>query len=192
MSILLQLFLVFLKVGAFSFGGGYASLPLIQSEVVDVYGWLTINEFNNLVTISQMTPGPISINSATFVGNRVYGVVGSIVSTLGNVTPSIIIVTLLAIVYNKYKNLKLIKGILYSLRPAVVSLIATAGMYIFIPSIFKSGTVEFSNGNLMIRPIVYFICAMYLLRKKRLDPIVVMLIFGFIELVFTFMGTVVI
>ena len=84
---LIKLFISFFKVGLFSFGGGYAALPLIQEEVVNLNSWLSISEFNNLITISQMTPGPIAINSASFVGTRVYGLSGAIVASLGCVTP---------------------------------------------------------------------------------------------------------
>ena len=89
---LIKLFISFFKVGLFSFGGGYAALPLIQEEVVNLNSWLSISEFNNLITISQMTPGPIAVNSASFVGTRVYGLSGAIVASLGCVTPSFIIV----------------------------------------------------------------------------------------------------
>ena len=79
--IYLQLFLAFLQIGAFSFGGGYAPMPLIQAQVIDKYGWLTVADFTDLITISQMTPGPIAINSATFVGNQIAGIPGALVAT---------------------------------------------------------------------------------------------------------------
>ena len=86
--IYLQLFLSFLQIGAFSFGGGYAAMPLIQSEVVTRHGWLGMSEFTDLITISQMTPGPIAINSATFVGIKIAGVPGAVIATLGCILPS--------------------------------------------------------------------------------------------------------
>ena len=101
---LIKLFISFFKVGLFSFGGGYAALPLIQEEVVNLNSWLSISEFNNLITISQMTPGPIAINSASFVGTRVYGLSGAIVASLGCVTPSFIIVGTISYFYNKYST----------------------------------------------------------------------------------------
>ena len=85
--IYLQLFLSFLQIGAFSFGGGYAAMPLIQSQVVDHHGWLTMQEFTDLITISQMTPGPIAVNSATFVGIQIAGPLGALVATLGSCRP---------------------------------------------------------------------------------------------------------
>ena len=109
--IYLKLFISFLKIGAFSFGGGYAAMPIIQSEVVDANHWLTIAEFNDLITISQMTPGPIAINSATFVGIRIAGIKGAIVATLGCIMPSFSLVTLLAQVYMKYKKLRMLQSI---------------------------------------------------------------------------------
>ena len=94
--IYLQLLLSFLQIGLFSFGGGYAALPLIQDQIVSLHGWLSMEEFTDLITISQMTPGPIAINAATFVGQKIAGVPGAIVATLGCVLPSCVIVTLIA------------------------------------------------------------------------------------------------
>ena len=86
--IYLQLFLSFLQIGLFSFGGGYAAMPLIQAQIVDAHGWLTMSEFTDLITISQMTPGPIAVNSATFVGINIAGIPGAIVATIGCILPS--------------------------------------------------------------------------------------------------------
>ena len=94
---LLTLFFSFLQIGAFRFGGGYAALPLIQHQVVDLYHWLTMNELTDLITISQMTPGPIAINAATFVGLKIDSFYGAIVATLGCILPSCIIVSLIAV-----------------------------------------------------------------------------------------------
>ena len=96
--IYLQLFLSFLQIGMFSFGGGYAAMPLIQGQVVTTHGWLTMSEFTDLITISQITPGPIAVNSATFVGLKIAGIPGAVVATVGCILPSCIIVTILAIV----------------------------------------------------------------------------------------------
>ena len=136
--ILLKLFLSFLQIGAFSFGGGYAAMPLIQAQVVIKYGWLTMEEFTNLITIAEMTPGPIAVNSATFVGTKIAGVPGALVATMGCILPSCIIVTLIASLYLKYRNLSLMQGILRSLRPAVVAMIASAGISILITAFWGS------------------------------------------------------
>ncbi len=103
--IYLQLFLSFLQIGLFSFGGGYAAMPLIQNQIVTIHSWLSMSEFTDLITISQMTPGPIAINSATFVGIKIAGLPGALIATIGCVLPSCIIVTLIAKLYLKYRNM---------------------------------------------------------------------------------------
>ncbi len=128
MSLLLQLFFSFFQIGLFSIGGGYAAMPLIREQVVDLHGWLTAVEFSDLVTIAEMTPGPIAINSATFVGMRVAGIAGVVVATLGNVLPSIIIMLILARLYERYSEQTLLKRVLEGVRPVVVAAIFTAGL----------------------------------------------------------------
>lgn len=115
--IYLELFLSFLQIGLFSFGGGYAAMPLIQGQVVNGHHWLSMTEFTDLITISQMTPGPIAVNSATFVGIRIAGIPGALVATLGCILPSCLIVTLIASFYLKYRNLSVFQSVLATLRP---------------------------------------------------------------------------
>ena len=128
MPILLQLFFAFIQVGLFSVGGGYAAIPLIQNQIVDVHHLMTLGEFTDLITIAEMTPGPISINSATFVGTRLAGIPGSILCTLGCIIPSFCICLALAHFYYKYRNFSGVQTVLSALRPAVVALIASAGL----------------------------------------------------------------
>lgn len=183
--IYLQLFLSFLQIGAFSFGGGYAAMPLIQEQVITLHNWLTFDTFANLVTIAEMTPGPIAVNAATFVGTQVAGPLGAIVATIGCILPSCIFVTLLAFIYEKYKKMALLQGTLGSLRPAVVSMIAKAGLTIIISAFFLSGTITLTISNISFRMIAYFVVAIFLLRKVKLNPILVMLLCGAAEVVFT-------
>ena len=157
--IYLQLFLSFLQIGAFSFGGGYAAMPLIQNQVVDLHHWLSLSEFTDLVTISQMTPGPIAVNSATFVGIKIAGIPGAIVATLGCILPACIIVTIIAWLYLKYRNMKSLQVVLSTLRPAVVSLIATAGLTIIISAIF--GELGISINTIKIQMVVIFGICMF-------------------------------
>ena len=124
--IYLQLFLEFAKISLVCVGGGYASMPLIQAVVVDSYHWLTLPEFIDVFTISQMTPGPIGINAATFAGMKTAGIGGAISATMGFVTPSIFLCIALAKIIFKYGDLGAIHGILNGLRPAVMALIAAA------------------------------------------------------------------
>ena len=108
--IYLQLFLSFLQVGMFSIGGGYAAIPLIRDQIVTSHAWLTMNEFTDLITIAEMTPGPIAVNSATFVGIRIAGPLGAVIATLGCITPSLLIVSLLAYIYYRYKNVSALQS----------------------------------------------------------------------------------
>lgn len=124
--IYLQLFWSFIQIGLFSIGGGYAAMPLIQAQVVQHHAWLTMSEFTDLITIAEMTPGPIAVNSATFVGIRIAGLPGALIATFSCILPSLFIVSLLAFIYYRYKSLSLLQSILASLRPAVVALIASA------------------------------------------------------------------
>ena len=130
--IYIQLFLSFLQIGLFSVGGGYAAIPLVQSLIVERQGWITMTEFTNLITIAEMTPGPIAVNSATFVGIKVAGLPGAIAATAGCILPSCILVTVIAKLYLKYRNMELLRGVLGSLRPAVVEMIASAGILILL------------------------------------------------------------
>ncbi|MBM6716091.1 chromate transporter [Gemmiger formicilis] len=179
--IYLQLFLSFLQVGLFSIGGGYATMPLIQNQVVELHPWLTLQEFTDLITISQMTPGPIAVNSATFVGIRIAGIPGAIVATLGCITPALILVSLLAFVYNKYKDISVLQNVLSCLRPVVVSLILGAGLSILALVLFNGQTPDvqvvdwIGTGS--------FVVAFVLLRKFKWNPILTMCLCGAAELV---------
>lgn len=136
-TLLLNLFYTFFKIGLFGFGGGYAMISMIQGEVVTRYNWLSMGQFTDIVAISQMTPGPIGINSATYVGytclvNAGYshwtGVVGSITATIAVVLPSFILMLLISRFLLKYKNLPIVESVFKALRPAVVGLIAAAAL----------------------------------------------------------------
>jgi chromate transporter len=172
--IYLQLFLSFLQIGMFSFGGGYAAMPLIQGQVVTTHGWLTMSE---LITISQITPGPIAVNSATFVGLKIAGIPGAVVATVGCILPSCIIVTILARLYLKYRNLDLLQGVLKSLRPAVVAMIASAGILILKNAFWGSGGTISLTGTEWSMVAIFGICVL-LLRKTKLNPIWVMVLAG--------------
>lgn len=124
----LQLFWVFFIIGLFTFGGGYAMLSLIQTQVVVSHGWLTESAFTDIVAISQMTPGPIGINCATYVGYEVAGILGSMTATLAVMLPSFLIVLTIVKFYTKFKGNKVFEGVMSWLRPAVVGLIGAAAL----------------------------------------------------------------
>lgn len=175
--IYLQLFLSFLQIGLFSFGGGYAAMPLIQGQVVKAHQWMTISEFTDLITISQMTPGPIAVNSATFVGIKIAGIPGALVATLGCILPSCIIVTILARLYLRYRKMDLLQGILGTLRPAVVALIASAGVLILISAFWGSAQQIIVDQTKWSMVLIFLIC-FWLIWKKKKNPILVMVLAG--------------
>lgn len=188
--IYLQLFVSFFQVGLFAFGGGYAALPLIQDQVITENAWLSMEEFTHLVTISQMTPGPIALNAATFVGDKVAGIPGGIIATAGCVAPSCIIVTILAILYLRYKNTSGLKSILGTLRPATVALIGSAGISILLTAFWGSDAVisaiDLARTNWLM--VALFVLCFVLLRKTRLSAVPVMVIAGVIKLCLALAG----
>ena len=178
---LIKLFLSFLKIGLFSFGGGYAALPIIQEEVVNLNNWLSLSEFNDLITISQMTPGPIAINSATFVGSRIAGFPGALAATFGCVLPSAIIVGTISYFYKKYKNLDAMTNVLYFLRPAIVSMILIAGVQILRTAFFDTNAISLANLDYLM--VTIFAISLFVMFKLKTDPIKIMLASGAVYLI---------
>jgi len=172
MPIIIKVFLSFLKIGAFSFGGGYAMLPLIEREIVTNHNWITYKEFIDIIGISQMTPGPIAINSATFVGFKVSGILGSISATLGVVTFSFILVSIANHYIIKFKESYILKAALAGMRPALIGLIIS----VFI-SIGRESYKDFKS-------VIIGIIILGLLLTNKLHPILVILISGLIGIVF--------
>lgn len=171
-----KLFFSFLQVGLFSVGGGYAAIPLIQNQIVNETKLMTLPEFADLVTIAEMTPGPISINSSTFVGTRLAGFPGALICTLGCIIPSFIICLTLAYYYYKYRNFSGVQTILASLRPAVVALISSAGLSILTLALFQAEKQDIILSNLRIVEFLLFVGGLIALRKFKVNPI--MVIFG--------------
>ena len=133
MGTLVTLFTTYLKIGFFGFGGGYAMLSLIHSEVVVRNGWLTNGEFADIVAISQMTPGPIAINSATYIGYEVAGVVGSMVATIAVCLPALTLMMLITHYFLRLQNNRFVKGAVAGMRPVVVGMIASAALLLIFP-----------------------------------------------------------
>ena len=162
--IYLELLLTFLKIGAFTFGGGYAMLPLIQAEVKS-HGWLDTAELVDFIAVSESTPGPFAVNISTFVGMRTAGIPGALCATFGVVLPSFLIIILVAKFYEKFRKSNIVQGCMTGLKPAVVGLIAaalvTTGQAVFFPAGISSAGI---------------FAAMLALSLKNLHPIVVILI----------------
>ena len=172
---LLNLFLSFFQIGLFSIGGGYAAMPLIQAQVVDLHGWLTMAQFGDIMAIAEMTPGPIAINTATFVGIQTAGLPGALVATFGCVLPSCIIVLTLAYLYYRFRGLSIIQGILSGLRPAVVAMIASAGLSLFSMAMYGQRDFPADLSGLSLSAFLIFLAGFFVLRKWRPSPIAVML-----------------
>lgn len=126
MKQLLEIFLVFFKIGLFTIGGGYAMLPIIQREVVETKGWMTDEEFLDAISLTNSLPGPLATNSATFVGYRVAGTPGSVAAILGAATPSVVIILLIAMVFQNIMDYPMVQYIFDGVRPAVAALILYA------------------------------------------------------------------
>lgn len=172
--IFLELLWSFFQIGLFSIGGGYAAMPLIQHQVVDVHPWLTMTQFADIMAIAEMTPGPIAINSATFVGIQVAGIPGAIVATLGCILPSCVIVMTLAYIYYRFRGLKMVQGILAGLRPAVVAMIASAGISLVILAFFGQRALPEDLSGIDCISVLIFASGFFILRKWKVNPIYVM------------------
>lgn len=132
-STLLALFISYLKIGFFGFGGGYAMLSLIHSEVVVRNGWITNGEFTDIVAISQMTPGPIAINSATYIGYEVAGIFGSVVATVAVCLPAMTLMMLITHFFLRLEHNRYVRGVVMGMRPVVVGMIASAALLLILP-----------------------------------------------------------
>ena len=182
-----ELFWSFVQVGAFCVGGGYASMPLIQEQVIDVHGWLTMQEFIDIFTISQMTPGPIGINAATFVGTKIAGIPGAVAATVGFVFPSIIIVIILTRLFYKYGDVAAVRGLLNGLRPAVVALICSAGVGFIILALWNIETIPGDWWNVDLRGCILLPISFFAL-IKGLTVIRLLCLAGFLGLALGILG----
>ena len=173
MRTLLSLFITFFKIGLFSFGGGYAILPLIKKEVVDIHQWISLSQFTDIVAVSQVTPGPISVNGATYVGYIVTGNgVGAVLATLGLATPSIIIMLIFSKFFLKFRENRYIENAFIGLRIAVVGLILSATLL----QIDKSNFIDWKS-------FVIFAVAALAILKWKINPILITIITAFIGII---------
>lgn len=167
---------MFLKIGAFSFGGGYAMLPFIQQEFIDVYGYITQKEFVDLLAISQSTPGPIAINCATFVGYKAAGIGGSIAATIGVCVFSFVGLIYVSRLLTKFKENAYIDRLLRVLRPITIGFILAAG--------FSSATqMSFSPYTIFA-----FITSFFFLYTKKIGPIAIVFIYGVIGIIISYLA----
>lgn len=183
MNVIWNLLITFLKIGLFSIGGGYAIIPLIQEQVVERAGWISEKMFTDIITISQMTPGPLAVNTSTFVGLQIGGIGGAIAATLGCVLCGVIMSLLLYCFFQKHKQSTYIFQILNGLKSASLGLIISAAATILLLAFFGTSEVQpGSTPNLLALAI--FAVMLWLLRKHKTNPIAIMTISGIIGMVF--------
>lgn len=182
--IFLYLFYTFFKIGLFGFGGGYAMLSLIQGEVVTRYDWISPGEFTDIIAISQMTPGPIGINSATYVGytavlnagySEGWAVLGSCISTFAVVFPSFVLMIAISRFFLKYQKHPAVEAVFKGLRPAVVGLLAAAALVLMNAENFGSYKVDVYQ---LIVSILIFTVTFVATRKYRVNPILMIILCG--------------
>ena len=181
MMLLVELFVTFFKIGLFSFGGGYGMLSVIQGEVVTRYGWLSMSEFTDIVAISQMTPGPIGINSATYVGytamNNVYGsmplaVLGSLTASFAVMLPSLLLMLIVSRYLMKSSNSRGVNAVFRVLRPAVVGLIASAALLLLSSENYGS----YEEEPLRFTVSVAITVAAFVAMRRKVSPILILVV----------------
>ncbi len=188
--IYLILFFEFFKVGLFTFGGGYAMIPLIK-EVVLSHSWMDESHFIDMIGLSEVTPGPIAINMATFIGNEQGGILGSVVSTIGVILPAFIIMLLISILLKKFMKNRFVKASLNGIKFVAIALIASSAIILFADVLFP---YTYANGNISITPnldyikiFVLIIAGYFLLKlliKRKPSPIIVIIMSAVIGLVY--------
>jgi len=182
-----ELFLNFLKIGLFTFGGGYAMIPLIKETVLN-YGWITEEELLNFIGVAESTPGPIAVNMATFIGSSQGGLLGSFLATLGVILPSFIIIYLICTILKNLLTHKPVLATLNGIKPIIVALITTTGLTMLLSHIFNIQTInsifKFDWIGLLILAIITIIAVTYRrLKKKDLSPILLILISGVLGII---------
>ena len=180
MTLILQVFLAFVRVGAMVFGGAYAAIPIIEQEVVYAQGWMTYAEFMDLLALDEITPGPIIINCSTFVGMKVAGIPGAIAATLGCITVPCIAAFCLMLLFRKYKDAPIMQSIMVSLKCMAVALIASTMIKLGVAAIMPDGSSTDLAYSLYVAAVMA--AAFYLMHVKKLGPLPVMLGCGVLNL----------
>jgi chromate transporter len=178
-NLIFILLISFLQIGLFSVGGGYATIPLIQEQVVNIHKWLTFQEFTDIITISQMTPGPLAVNTSTFVGIRIAGIPGAITATFGCVISGFIISIALYNFFNKYRKINTILNVLSGLRAVSVGLIASSASTLILIALGGIAKLEeIGSININVVAIGIFLISIFLLRKFKINPMLMMILSG--------------
>ena len=176
LKLLLKIMIVFMKIDLLSFGGGYVAIPIVQKEVVEVQKWMSNEEFLDILAIDELTPGPVAINCATFVGNKMAGTIGGIFATLGCIFPSVIIAIILFKIYKKYHGVKSLDGILFGLKSMVLGLIGSVAITLLLNAIIPNNSFDYIS-------FVLFAIALFVLRKYKIDPLYIILGCGLLNFI---------
>lgn len=186
---LFELFLIFFKIGLFSFGGGYGTIPLIEGELVET-GYISSEQFLNFVGVSESTPGPFAVNIATFIGAEQGGFLGSVLATVGVVLPAFIIMSIIAALLKNFSSNKWVKGFMEGVQPFVIGLIISTGLLIIVEAIYVNFGVfteapKFDFISLIVIAIVFIANTVFkLIKKKNLPAIPLILLSAVLGLIF--------
>ena len=176
MKILIEIILAFMKIGSMSFGGAYGAMGIIEKQIVTINKWMSIAEFRDLVAIDELTPGPILINSATYIGMKIAGIPGGIAASIGCIIPSLVISLILIRIYRKYRRVSYIDESILSIKCMATAMIFSTFLSILLSAMFHGNSIDYL---LLVMAAVSF----FLLRKYRINPIYLMLGCGAVSLV---------
>lgn len=183
--IYLELFFTFFMIGAFTFGGGYAMLPLVQEKVLEK-GWMPLSDIVNFIAVSESTPGPFAINISTYIGSEMGGLLGSLCATLGVVMPSFIIILVVARFFDRFRDSRIVAGVMSGLKPAVVGLIGAAILSIAATVLMPTGAFVL-NAGLAVSLVICAIGLFITLRKKA-HPVLVICLGAVLGIIAGYMG----
>lgn len=169
--LIIKIWLTFLKIGLFSFGGGYAMIPFIEKEIINIEGWMSLDNFVDIIAIAEITPGPIAINSATFVGFQLNGFWGSLLATAGVVFLPVILALIVARYFIRFRESREVKAVLQALRPMVLGLITTA-----VITVGQNSFIDWKS-------VVIALMVLFLLVRVRLNPVAVIILSGVLGIV---------
>lgn len=184
MNTVWELFITFLKIGFLSIGGGYAIIPLIQEQIVENNSWISERMFTDIITISQMTPGPLAVNTSTFVGLQIGGVTGAVAATAGCILCGVMISLTLYKFFQTHQKSAYVLEVLNGLKSASLGLIISAAVTILLLALYGNGRAEADYLPLNRTALFLFLALLFLLRKWKINPVVIMLASGIAGLVF--------
>lgn len=181
---LLTLFAVYFKIGLFTIGGGYAMIPLIQQEIVNLHQWITMQEFTDFIAIAESTPGPFAVNTATFVGMKIAGIPGALAAVGGCILPSFLIILIIARWMKNFSDNKFVKAALYGMMPVVLALILNAVFTLFMGNVLDTSLGAFTLNAVDWKAVACCALAALVYYRFKINPILLILLCAGLGLVF--------